>query len=503
MPVNSKHPKFVARERDYTLIADCVEGQRKIKKEGTRYLPQPNASDLSEANQERYGAYKKRAVFYNATARTVSNSVGQSFAIDPVPTMPEQMLDWLDDIDGAGVSAIQQSKKALAFIVGMSRAFLWVDYPKTGGIVSLADAEEGGIRPRIILCDPRKVINWRIIQQGAKSKLALVVIEEEYIKKDDGFEATYAFQYRVLRLIDGKYWLEVHREGNGGWQIVERVQPMNGDGMPLTEIPGTFIGAEANDVEVEKPLMLDIANLNVAHYRNSADYEEAVYMLGQPTPYLAGLSDNWVRDHMKGGIFLGSRECIPLPQGGTAGLIQPNPNTLPKEAMDQKEALMMALGAKLVERAEVAKTATEAGINESSETSILASCCKNVSAAYAFGFRHAAGFANISIPEDPQAVLYELNTDFAIARMSPEEAGGVLQLYQANLITFEEARDKLKTGGWAYLDDEDAKDQLEEQADEEFKKAQAELQSQTDEQIRLQKEKPAPGSKPPTAPAAA
>lgn len=499
MPVTSKHPDFLKRERDYTLIDDCIEGQRKIKKEGEKYLPRPNPEDTSEGNLARYEAYKKRAVFHNVTARTVGNMVGQCFAVEPVPTLPDPMLPWLEDIDGSGVSATQQAKRALGYVVSKSRAFLWVDYPKTAAPVSQADAEAGAIRPRIILCHPCEVINWRVMQEGAKVKLSLVVIRETYIAKDDGFEATFAEQYRVLRLDgQGKYFVEVHRPGDNGMVAVDRVQPLDGQGNPFSEIPATFIGAESNNSEPEKPLMLDIANLNVAHYRNSADYEEAVYMLGQPTPYLAGLSDAWVRDHLKNGIFLGSRECIPLPQGATAGMLQASPNTLPKEAMDQKETLMQALGAKLVEKSEVAKTATESGINEASETSILASCCSNVSAAYGAALRWAAQFGNIETAEPEKDILYELNTDFAVSRMSPDEVNACLSAYNGKLITWEEMRDKLKNGGWAYLDDETAKDQLQEQADEEFTTAQKELAAQTASQKELLAAKA--GNQPPADP---
>lgn len=479
MPVDSKHPELADVEKDWCQIGDCIAGQRAIKKEGTKYLPQPNASDTSEENQERYRAYKTRAVFHNATARTVSNMVGQCFAVDPVPTMPDTMTPWLEDLDGGGVSANQQSKKALAYVIAFSRAGLWVDYPKTNGVVSIAQAEEGGIRPKVILFDPRNVINWRITTLGAVSKLSLVVIKEKYIKKDDGFLAEFDYQYRVLRLLEGTYWQELHRPGNGGFVIVERLQPLGGDGQPLTEIPFVFIGAEANDTEVEKPLMIDISNLNLAHYRNSADYEEITYMVGQPTPYLSGLTDAWVDRHLGGKVMLGSRACIPLPVGGQAGLVQAATNTLPKEAMDQKEQLMIALGAKLVEQSSVQKTATEAGIDESSETSILAACCANVSAAYGMAFRWMANFANIIVAKPDEEILFELNTDFAISRMDPTEQTAILGLYNGNLITFEEARDKLKTGGVAYLDDEEAKIQLDKKANEDFAKAQQDLKAQT------------------------
>lgn len=502
MPVDSKHPDFIAIEKDWQQIADCIEGQRKIKKEGDKYLPKPNPSDTSPENSARYVSYKKRAVFHNATGRTVSNMVGQCFAVDPVPTVPPEMEPWLDDIDGGGVSAIQQSKKALGYIVAFSRAGLWVDYPKTTGPVSKADAEEGGVRPRCVLIDPREIINWRTTAIGAKSRLSLVVIRETYVGEDDGFETVKKTQYRVLRLVEGSYIIEVYRDSAGsGYAKFEDMTPLDGSGQPLKEIPFTFIGAEANDPTIEKPLMIDISNLNLGHYRNSADYEEAVYMVGQPTPYLAGLTQSWVDDVLKGSIMLGSRACIPLPQGATAGLLQAATNTLPFEAMTQKETLMTALGAKLVEKREVAKTATESGINEANENSILAAACSNISEAYSDALQAMAAFGGVVVSKPEEEILFELNTDFAISRMSPEEQGAILSLYQADLITFEEARDKLKNGGVAYLDDEDAKDQLEQAAEEDFNKAKAELDAQTAGQIAVQAAKT--GNAPPTPPAQA
>jgi hypothetical protein len=478
MPVDSKCPEFVEVEKDWNQIADNIAGERVVKAAKTKYLPRPNAHDESEENSERYKSYVARAVFHNVTARTVSNMVGQCFSVDPVATIPDQMQPWEADIDGAGMSTIQQSKKALAFLLSFSRAALWVDYPKTSAPVSIAQAEEGGIRPKAILLDPRKVINWRVTQKGAKSQLSLVVIEEDYISKDDGFEAEKEKQYRVLRLAPVGYYQEIWRSKEGNWGMESRTIPIDGAGLPLKEIPFKFLGVEANDPFVEKPLMLDISNLNMAHYRNSADYEEMVFMGGQPTAWISGLDDGWVQRHMPNGVFLGSRALLPLPKEGAAGLLQVDPNTLCKEAMDQKEALMQALGAKLVEKREVAQTATEKGIDEASEASILAAACNNVSAAYSWAFRIFAQYGNIEVADPEKEILYELNTEFAISRMTPEEQGATLNLYNGKLITFEEARDKLKSGGVAYLDDEEAKDEMDEQAEKDFENAQREFEAQ-------------------------
>ena len=503
--INARHPKFLELFPLWEQIRDCIAGEKTIKEAGTKYLPKPNAWDTSTENGERYKAYKLRAVFHNVTGRTVENMVGQCFAVDPVFTGPEVLQPIIDDIDGAGVSATQQSKKALASVVAFSRAGLLVDYPETSGPVSVADAEAGEIRAKVLFFQPWQIVNWRTTLQGAKSKLSLVVIEEEYVKDDDGFAAVISKRYRVLRLVENLYQVEVWEEtaDKAGFTMTRQAIPQDGTGQPFNEIPFVFIGAESNNSEGEKPLMEDISNLNLGHYRNSADYEEAVYMTGQPTPYLAGLTQSWVDDVLKGKVMMGSRSAIPLPEGATAGLLQPNPNTLPKEAMDQKEALMLALGAKLVEKREVKRTATEAGLDEASTTSVLAGCCKNVSAAYARALVWVCLFQNVPIPAPTNGatggLLFELNTDFAVARMSPEEMNAILAMFNGKLITFEEARDKMKSGGVAYLDDEDAKDQMEEQEEADLARAQAELDAQTSAQERLIAAKGGSPNQPPEA----
>ena len=59
--------------------------------------------------------------------------------------------------------------------------------------------------------------------------------------------------------------------------------------------------------------MYDLAVLNIAHYRNSADYEESCFVTGQPTVWASGLTEAWVEDVLKGELRLGSFGGIPLP----------------------------------------------------------------------------------------------------------------------------------------------------------------------------------------------
>jgi len=454
----------------YQLIRDAIDGEVKIKAGKTKYLPQPNAEDESDENIQRYKAYVERAVFYNVTARTLKGFVGQVFLRDPVIEVPTLLKIVEEDANGGGVNITQSSKKAVGYVLSHGRAGLFVDYPATEGVASRAQLEAGDIRPTLNLYAPWRVLNWRTTKRGAREILSLVVLSETYIQSDDGFEMKEAEQFRVLRLGKSKdnvqdnidegedvYTVEVWRKEGGKFGISESYQPRDSSGALLKEIPFTFIGAENNDVDIDNPPLYDLASLNVAHYRNSADYEESCFIVGQPTPYFAGLTEEWVNKVMGGTVTLGSRGAVPLPEGGSAGLLQAEANTMPKEAMEHKERQMVALGAKLVEQATVQRTATEADLEATSENSTLSSSAKNVSAAYKWGLEWCAVF--VGVPET--GIVFELNTEFDIANMTPQERAQVISEWQSGAITFGEMRENLRKAGVAKLDDAKAKTEIE------------------------------------------
>lgn len=458
----------------YYLIRDCIDGEVKVKKAKTKYLPKPNAEDESDENVKRYDAYLERAVFYNVSSRTLRGLVGQVFLREPVVEVPSLLDIVVEDANGGGVNIVQSSKKAVGYVLSHGRAGLFVDYPATEGVVSRAQLESGDIRPTINIYAPWRIINWRTISRGAKEILSLVVLSETYIDSDDGFEMKEVEQFRVLRL--GKsdengeegieegeiYTVEIWRKSGGKFGISEAYQPRDSSGATLKEIPFTFIGSENNDVEIDNPPLYDLASLNIAHYRNSADYEESCFIVGQPTPYFSGLSEEWVKNVMGGTVTLGSRGAVPLPEGGSAGLLQANENTMPKEGMEHKERQMVALGAKLVEQKSVQRTATEADIEATSESSTLASSAKNVSAAYTWGLEWCAVFAGTT----ETGIKFELNTDFDLATMTSQERAQVISEWQSGAITFREMRENLRKSGVATLDDEEAKEQIDNELDE-------------------------------------
>jgi hypothetical protein len=452
------HPEIKALVPSYELIRDCLAGEQVVKAKGTKYLPQPNPEDQSADNLKRYKAYLLRAVFYNVGQRTLAGLVGQVFLRDPTVNVPTLLEPVTIDATGSGVSLDQLAQEATTLDLAYGRLGLYVDYPSTAiasdndeetPAATVAELETGEVRPTMRAIHPLDILNYRVKRRGAKIILSLVVFREDNITDDDGFETKKRDQWRVLRLdADDLYVIDIYRNKNGT-QPEETYYPTDASGARLNEIPFTFIGAVNNEPKPGYMPLYDLCSLNMAHYRNSADYEEAAYMLGQPTAWFGGLTEEWVSNVMGGKVGLGSRSIIPLPANSSAGLLQVEPNTLAKEAMDQKEAQMLALGAKLVEASQTQRTATEADYDNISETSVLSTVATNVGAAIKWALVWAARFAGA----EEGSIDYDLNTEFDLVNLSPEERKALLSEWQAGGILDEEYRDNLRRAGIATLDD--------------------------------------------------
>lgn len=466
---------------DYELIRDCVAGQRQIKKKGDKYLPHPDEGEPDPvAKADRFNAYLARAVFYGVTGRTLRGLVGLVFKTDPAVEVPDLLKPVLADATGSGTSLNQQAASTLGDVVGLGRAGILADYPKTEGPTTRADQLAGNIRPTIIRYEPEQIINWRSRAIGAKLYKTLVVLKESFIVEDDGFAETTGTQYRVLRLDKaGNYTVELHRDiDQKGMGVFDTFTPLDGKGLPFKEIPFEFVGAADNDPNIDPAPLLDIAELNKAHYRNSADYEESVFLVGQPTPVFAGLTKQWVDDvftrdvddghgtvRKKTVVRLGSRAAVPLPAGGSAELLQAQPNSMAFEAMEHKEQQMVALGAKLIENSGTQQTATEAAIDSVMDNSILGTCARNTSMAYRKALNWAWQFMTGEIVDNPDVIDFELNTDFDAQGLTAADRSEIIREWQGKAITWGEMRWNLKRSGVAYEDDETAKEEI--QADQE------------------------------------
>jgi hypothetical protein len=447
----------------WDLVADACAGEAAVKLFPERYLPKPNPHDRTEENKLRFIQYVKRAVYYNASGRTLSALIGLAFNQDPSLTLPPTLEFLSTDVTGSGLSLMQLAQQCLAEVLQMGRAGILVDYPKTDGLVTKQQQILGDARVVVNFYGARDIINWRSVKRGSKQLLSLLVLRETW-EEDTQWIAPCMDQYRVLRLIDGQtgnlpwdattlekplnwngvgrvYTQELWRINTQGWYMHEGpTVVLDGVGLPWTEIPFTFIGAHNNSHYLGPLPLFDLCSLNIAHYRNSADYEDSAYIVGQPQFWMSGMDERWLMDLEQKGIVVGSRAILPIPVGGSAGVLQAQPNTLARQAMLDKEQQMASLGARLLSSTSQVKTATQQNSEDASAHSVLSLCCNNVSMALSKCLSWAAKFENVTLvansdgDDDADDNSFAINTDFLGTNLDAPTLATLLAMVQAGKI---------------------------------------------------------------------
>src|SRR5436190_23449485 len=84
MPVNSTHPDYDAALPDWLRARDVLAGEDAVKSAGEKYLAR-----LDSQTDEEFLAYRKRASFFNATARSAEGFIGLIFRRPPFIKIPE------------------------------------------------------------------------------------------------------------------------------------------------------------------------------------------------------------------------------------------------------------------------------------------------------------------------------------------------------------------------------------------------------------------------------
>lgn len=446
MAENISFDRIPADVRDrWNVVLDVCAGDQALR--AGEYLPTLNAEDKSAGNLARNKAYRQRAVLFTATSFTRDGLIGLAYRNDPRAELPPKLEYLLKDADGAGTSIYQQSQAALAKNLEIGRHGLYVDFSQ-----ALA-------RPVIKAYLATDIINWRYSLSGGKSVLSLVVLREEIEVEDGGYGLLKTTQYRELALENGicvcRIWRESGEEGKP--PVVIPVLDANGEevselalrssGAVLDFIPFQFIGSQNNDASIDPSPLYGLAKVNIAHFRNSADFEDSVFFVGQAQPYIAGLSEEW-RDHIENPrdengrptgakMYIGSRAPILLPSGGTFGFAQALPNMLVKDAMDQKEKQMIALGARMIDRTTAAKTATGENNDREATTSVLAMCVSNVSEAYQNCIAWCARYLDIEVDS---AASFKINQDFVGMSADPSLITALVSAWQSGLLAKADVR---------------------------------------------------------------
>lgn len=385
------------------------------------YIPFPSRSTTAEE----YRNYIMRAQYFPAPGRTVDGFLGMVFRRDPVVNNEELVSELVENIDGAGTSLQTIARQLVRDALVVSRAGVLVDYPVVNaeGAMTVQQAESMNARPRVTWYRAEDILDWREGMIGNERGLTFVKLaeSEDIPDPEDEFKTVTVYYRRVLDFNEqGQYRQRLYEQANSQWQQIGEETVPRINGAPFSHIPFFIIDPVDGSADVDDPLMLDLVNVSLAYYRNSADYENALFKLN-PTPYLFGLTAKEI-DDMGGTLRLGANSgFVSSSTEARAGYMEFTGQGLTelREAMNVKTVQMAALGARMLlanpSRTEAAETAA---IHRAGEDSILASVANSVSEVLTKALRIAAVWSGLS-EDSLDELSIRLNTDYQTRLINP------------------------------------------------------------------------------------
>ena len=436
MPIQSHHIDYEIAAPKWKRARDASIGQDAVHAAGIAYLPMLDGQDDSG-----YAAMKLRTSYFNATGRTIDALVGMVFR---KPMQKEQSgLDAiLNDIDLNDTSIDSFAQLILRETLKVSRIAALVEYPQVKQAVATQSEQVAyNLRPYATLYTSEYIINWRKERVNNVMQYTMIVLSECDYDRSDPYSPKEIEQLRELLLENGIYKQRIWQKPSKmkDWvQIGEDIIPLL-NGKPLFYIPLFPFGAHENELTVHDAPILSLADLNLAHYRVTADYEHGCHLSGLPTMLVAGVQ---LADNER--IYIGSASAITTTDAQAHGeYIEVNGNFGALENnLERKQKQMAILGARILEaQINTAQAADTLKQRTNGENSVLAAMANLVSAQLSKMLTFMALWAG-----NQQTVSVTLNTDFNPSGLSAQELTALVAAYQGGAISEQVLFENLKAG---------------------------------------------------------
>ena len=451
--VATVHSDFTRRTLQWARIRDALEGSDEIKENGEAYLPKPDGMTASA-----YDAYRARAQFYAVAERTLRGMSGLVFRHPTKFDLPSRLEPLREAATTDGHSLEVMSETVVNELLSIGRYGLLVDFPE--------QTNSSAAIPYIATYTAENITDWKVQFIDGLRTLTRVVLKDDFDSDDEDVNDDAEQRLELIINDEGNYevrrWMAAGaKKGsneNAAWVMHSTTVPTV-NGKPLKRIPFVFINPYDLRPEVEKPPMLDLVNVNIGHYANSADYEHSLFLTSQPTPWVAGAINAENRP-----TAIGSGAFWVLPEGATAGMLEFKGAGVEalRQAMLDKEDRMAALGARMIHEGRNRNEASDtARMRGRSELSLLTNVVNMAQAGIERVLRIAAEWTGAS----PNDVEVKMNRDWVETRMDPQELTALMKAWQAGAISFDTLWSNMQRGEIADIDRtaDEEKDMIEEE----------------------------------------
>lgn len=403
MPIDSEHPIYKHYKVQVEDCRNAYEGGRAVKEAGVRYLPQ-----LKSQDGEQYRNYKERALFFAITSKTVSALVGMVMVREPQVEASDGLDPYFKDNQGAQFLEICSTTAQEVLLTGAYG--LYIDAPAEGG------------EPRICRYTRENVINWELDGDGRPT---MVMLREtvQVPKQGDRYEKEDKVYYRELWL-DSSGVFNVTMYDDKKVPVASFVPTVRRQ--PMDHIPFFMINPLGVSFDLAKPPMMDIVDLNISHYRTSADLEHGRHFTGLPTPVIVGAEAGTT-------LYIGSEAAWVIPNAdGDVKYLEFTGQGLQslEKAMVEKQSQMASMSARMLDNSKRGSEAAETvKLRYMSETAGLITVVRSVEDGLNQVYAEIADIVGEPVP------VIQMNKEFMDPKLTAAELTALFKGYIDGALT--------------------------------------------------------------------
>ncbi|MBK8006768.1 MAG: DUF4055 domain-containing protein [Gemmatimonadetes bacterium] len=369
-------PAVERQQADLTVVRDCWEGNSRLRDKAAEYLPKAPGED-----PDSYRVRKLRSVFFNQFRNTIEGLVGYVFRQDPKlgDDVPQEIVSHWENIDNAGTHGDVFARERMSDAMCAGHGAILVEFPPTDGTQTAGQELRGEVRPYWVPVPKDAIVSWRTTVENGRTLLTQLVLRECAEVPEGEFGTTKQERFRVFSRKSTDAGVEV------GYRLLEVtkqkavVEVESGTYPTQDEIPVAEIVTSGKKGLFESmPPFLDLAHLNLAHYRQWSDYDTSIHKTCVPIWVETGVDLMQAPD--------GTQMPAPIVLGPNAARVFTNPQATAQyqshsgaalaqcaAALQDLKTAMAELGlAALASSKRAAETATAKEIDKSSSDSALA-----------------------------------------------------------------------------------------------------------------------------------
>jgi hypothetical protein len=452
--------EYNAASETWKLPRTLMGGTRAMRAARTSYLPKEPAEDDQD-----YDRRLHRSTLFNGFRKTVRDMAGKVFA-KPIALgedMPEQAVEWAENIDLAGRNLTVFSHAVFRDALQTGIGFILVDMPAPlPEGATRADEQAEGRRPYFVHVKAEQVIGWKSDLIAGKETLTQVRIKECVSEDNGDWHEKEVEQIRVITAGQGTM--------PASWQIWRKKEGAHGHGdewflheegsTSLPQITLAPVYVNRTGFMQGQPPLEDLADLNVAHWQSASDQRNILHVARVPILFGAGIPQD---DKGQFLISIGSITCS-SDASAKLGWVEHSGAAIGSGSEDLKalEFQMQTMGLELLVPRAGDETATGRAIDQAAMHAPLAL----MALALQDALEQAFGFAMEYVGEEAGlGGQLTVNTDFGVSMRDAADLTALQAAQAAGIISKETFILELKRRG-VLSDSVDPEDEIAKAEDE-------------------------------------